>query len=143
MGLLGSTKEKADDQNLRAEFRIGDAENISFDAVINRYLLRTPPDPKRAVSEWKRVLRPGGKVLIIDSIRDDFNSLCRPIRRYLVSMPRILITERRNPCRNHYDREIEKQLPMRSRKRPEADVINTGRIMPEYPAGTVCLVLLT
>ena len=82
----------------------------------------TLPDPKRAVSEWKRVLKPGGRVVIIDGSWGDFNSLRRQIRRYLISMPLILITERRNPCRSHYDREIEKQLPMRQRKRPEVDV---------------------
>ncbi|RZN34687.1 MAG: class I SAM-dependent methyltransferase [Methanosarcinales archaeon] len=67
--MLGMAKEKAANRNLHAGFRIGDAENILFDAVINRHLLRTLPNPKRAVSEWKLVLRPGGKVLIIDGIR--------------------------------------------------------------------------
>lgn len=125
--MLGRAKEKAANQNLRAEFRIGDAENLSFedesfDAVINRHLLWTLPDPKRAVSEWKRVLKPGGEVIIIDGNWGDLNSLRRRIRRHLVSIPLILLTERRNPCRSQYDRELEKQLPMRQRKRPEADV---------------------
>jgi len=126
-GMLGRAKEKANDQNLRAEFRIGDAENLSFedesfDVVINRHLLRTLPDPEQAISEWKRVLKPGGKVIIIDGSWGDFNSLRRWVWCYLVSMPLILITGRKNPCRSQYGREIEKQLPMRQRKRPEADV---------------------
>ncbi len=126
-GMLGKAKEKADTQNLRAEFRIGDAENLSFedetfDAVINRHLLWTLPDPKQAISEWKRVLKPGGRVLILDGSWGNFNSVRRRIWRYLVSMPLILITERRNPWRRHYGKGIEKQLPMRQRKRPHADM---------------------
>jgi len=126
-GMLGRAKEKAYDQNLRAEFRLGDAENLSFenesfDVVINRHLLWTLLDPERAVFEWKRVLKPGGKLIIIDGNWGDFNSMRRRIRRYFVSMPLILLTERKNPFRGHYGREIEEKLPMRQRKRPDADV---------------------
>ena len=126
-GMLGRAKKKADDQNLRAEFRLGDAENLSFDAesfdvVINRHLLWTLLEPEKAVAEWKRVLKPGGKLIIIDGNWGDLNSLRRRIWRYFISMPLILMTERRNPIRGHYGRGIEVQLPMRQRKRPEADM---------------------
>jgi ubiquinone/menaquinone biosynthesis C-methylase UbiE len=126
-GMLGRAKEKAYDQNLRAKFQLGDAENLSFendffDVVINRHLLWTLLDPERAVFEWKRVLKPSGRVIIIDGNWGDFNSMRRRIWRYFVSMPLILLTERRCPYRGHYDRGIEGQLPMKQRKRPEADV---------------------
>ena len=126
-GMLGRAKKKAYDHNLRAEFRLGDAENLSFenasfDAVINRHLLWTLLNPERAVAEWKRVLRPGGKLIIIDGNGNNRNSMRRRIWRYFVSMPLVLLTERRNPCRGHYGRGIEGQLPMRQRRRPEADV---------------------
>lgn len=126
-GMLGRAKKKAYDQNLRAEFRLDDAENLSFenasfDAVINRHLLWTLLNPERAVAEWKRVLKPGGKLIIIDGNGNNRNSMRRKIHRYFVSMPLVLLTERRNPCRGHYGRGIEGQLPMRQRRRPEADV---------------------
>ena len=126
-GMLGRAKEKAYKQNLRAEFRLGDAENLSFenesfDAVINRHLLWTLLNPKRAVSEWKRVLKPGGKLIIIDGNGNNRNSMRKRIWRYFVSMPLVLLTERRNPIHGHYGRGIEGELPMRQRKRPEADV---------------------
>lgn len=126
-GMLKRAKEKAYKQNLRAEFRLGDAENLSFedgsfDAVINRHLLWTLLNPERAVAEWKRVLKPDGKLIIIDGNGNNRNSMRRRIWRYFVSMPLILLTERRCPYRGHYDRGIEGQLPMKQRKRPEADV---------------------
>lgn len=126
-GMLNRAREKADKEKLIADFRIGDAEelpfeNESFDVVINRHLLWTLLNPEKAVFEWNRVLKPGGKVIIIDGSWGDYNTLYRRIQRYLISMPLIFLTERRNPCHGHYGREIEQQLPMRQRTRPEADV---------------------
>lgn len=98
------------------------SEDREIKNIINRHLLWTLPNPKKAMSEWKRVLKPEGKVLIIDGSWGDYNRLRRQVWRYLVSMPLILITERRNPWHGHYGRDIEKQLPMRHRKRPQADI---------------------
>jgi ubiquinone/menaquinone biosynthesis C-methylase UbiE len=62
---------KAMNSGLAIDFRSGDAERTgfpdgSFDVVICRFLLWTLPDPQAALHEWYRVLKPGGKVLIID-----------------------------------------------------------------------------
>lgn len=37
-----------------------------FDMIISRYVVWTLPDPSRAVREWRRVLKPGGRLGIID-----------------------------------------------------------------------------
>jgi SAM-dependent methyltransferase len=39
----------------------------SFDLVVSRDLTWTLYDPARAYAEWKRVLRPGGRILIFDA----------------------------------------------------------------------------
>ena len=49
----------------------GDAEDTrepaaSYDAVVCRHLVWTLPEPRRAVADWFRVLRPGGRLLVVD-----------------------------------------------------------------------------
>lgn len=126
-GMVEKAKEKANSLNLHVEFKPGDAEDLqfddaSYDAVINRHLLWALPNPDRAISEWKRVLKPGGKIVIIDGTFGDYNRLHRQIWRYLVSMPLILITERRNPFYHRRYKQIERDLPLRHKKRPQADI---------------------
>lgn len=50
---------------------LGDAESLPdsdavYDAVVARHLVWTLPDAPAALREWHRVLRPGGRVLIVD-----------------------------------------------------------------------------
>jgi ubiquinone/menaquinone biosynthesis C-methylase UbiE len=56
------------------DLREGDAHQLpfgdgSFHTVVCTYSLCNIPDPKRAVSEMRRVLRPGGKLILVDHIR--------------------------------------------------------------------------
>src|SRR5829696_3874957 len=59
---------------LDADLREGDAQELpfpdaSFDAVVCTLSLCTIPDDRRAVAEMKRVLRPRGRLLLLDHIR--------------------------------------------------------------------------
>ncbi len=58
-------------EGLDIDFRTGDAEHLefgddSFDLVVSRNLLWTLPHPEKALLEWKRVLRPGGRLIVSD-----------------------------------------------------------------------------
>jgi ubiquinone/menaquinone biosynthesis C-methylase UbiE len=63
-------------QDLRRDIDLweGDAHslpfpNASFDAVVCTYSLCNIPDPTLAITEMKRVLRPSGKLILVDHIR--------------------------------------------------------------------------
>jgi ubiquinone/menaquinone biosynthesis C-methylase UbiE len=69
--MLERAREKAKTRGSNIRFLMGDAENTleddnSCDVITNRHLVWTLVDPKAAFVEWKRVLKPGGKLLIVD-----------------------------------------------------------------------------
>lgn len=124
--MVYQAREKAKNLNLTADFRVGDAEELpfedsSFEVIINRHVVWSLPKPEKAMAEWKRVLRPGGKLIIIDSNWSGTMPLRKKVWRFFAQLL-ILLTERRNPWVGREHREMEKYLPMRQKKRPEADI---------------------
>ena len=72
-GMLDEARRKASERRLAIAFEIADAELLpfgekSFDAVFGRHILWTLPHPDRALGEWHRVLRPGGRLVLVDSL---------------------------------------------------------------------------
>jgi ubiquinone/menaquinone biosynthesis C-methylase UbiE len=64
--------------DLAGEFRTADAENLdfadeSFDLVYSHGVLHHTPDTERAVHEVHRVLRPGGRAVVMLYHRDSYN----------------------------------------------------------------------
>ncbi|WEX73798.1 class I SAM-dependent methyltransferase [Sinorhizobium numidicum] len=69
--MLDRARKKARDRRRKISFRIGDAENTMesddrYDVIVNRHLVWTLVDPAAAFAEWLRVLKPGGRLLIVD-----------------------------------------------------------------------------
>lgn len=91
--MLERARAKARARGRAIRFLMGDAENTmelddSYDVITNRHLVWTLVDPLSAFREWHRLLRPGGRLLIVDG---DFVNpglvarLARKVSRWLTS----------------------------------------------------------
>ncbi len=71
-------RKKFELSGLRGEFRVADAENLdfaddSFDLVYSHGVLHHTPDTKQAVREIHRVLKPGGRAIVMLYHRGSYN----------------------------------------------------------------------
>jgi ubiquinone/menaquinone biosynthesis C-methylase UbiE len=71
--MLQIARERAASLGVQADLRLGDAQaldlpNAVFDTVVCTLSLCGIPDERRAVAEMKRVLRPGGRLVLLDHV---------------------------------------------------------------------------
>ncbi len=69
--MLVEARRKAAERGVAIRFEEADAEQLpfaggSFDFAISRHVLWTLPHPEAAIGEWIRVLRPGGRLVVVD-----------------------------------------------------------------------------
>jgi ubiquinone/menaquinone biosynthesis C-methylase UbiE len=69
--MIGLARRKAAERGVSIRLEEADAEHLpypsgSFDFAISRHLLWTLPHPEAAIDEWTRVLRPGGRLVVVD-----------------------------------------------------------------------------
>ncbi|WP_137157906.1 class I SAM-dependent methyltransferase [Rhizobium sp. FKL33] len=69
--MLERARSKAKSRGRKIRFLMGDAENTmepdeAYDVIVNRHLVWTLVDPLSCFREWRRVLKPGGTLLIVD-----------------------------------------------------------------------------
>jgi len=69
--MLAQARRKAAERAVLVRFEEADAEQLpfpggSFDLAISRHVLWTLPHPEAAIDEWIRVLRPGGRLVVVD-----------------------------------------------------------------------------
>jgi ubiquinone/menaquinone biosynthesis C-methylase UbiE len=85
--MLALARRRSAELGIAADLRIGDAQALelpdsSFDTVVCTLALCSIPDPRAAVHEMKRVLRPGGRVLLLEHVRSPM-IVVRTIQRAL------------------------------------------------------------
>jgi ubiquinone/menaquinone biosynthesis C-methylase UbiE len=78
--MLGIARGRAAGLGLEADLRQGDAQALdfpdaSFDTVLCALGLCAIPDDRRAVTEMARVLRPGGRLLLVDHVAASASAL--------------------------------------------------------------------
>ena len=69
--MIAEARRKAAERGVSIRFEEADAEHLPFpagrfDLVISRHVLWTLPHPEAAIDEWVRVLRPGGRLVVVD-----------------------------------------------------------------------------
>jgi ubiquinone/menaquinone biosynthesis C-methylase UbiE len=72
--MLALARNRADELGREVRLLEGDAEDLpfadgSFDTVVCTYALCSVPDDAGAISEMDRVLKPGGRLILLDHIR--------------------------------------------------------------------------
>jgi ubiquinone/menaquinone biosynthesis C-methylase UbiE len=85
--MLEIARARAAEVGRDADLRLGDAEALdlldsTFDTVVCTLALCSISDPRAAVAEMKRVLRPGGRVLLLEHVRSP-GLVVRTIQRAL------------------------------------------------------------
>lgn len=85
--MLKIARRRADELGINIDLREGDAHQLafadsSFDSVVCALSLCNIPDERRAVAEMKRVLRPGGRLLLLDHVRGS-SPVIRGLQRVL------------------------------------------------------------
>ena len=76
--MIAEARRKAAERSASVRFEEGDAEQLpfapgSFDLVMTRHVLWTLPHPEAAIDEWIRVLRTGGRLVVVDGQFDAGN----------------------------------------------------------------------
>jgi ubiquinone/menaquinone biosynthesis C-methylase UbiE len=85
--MLEIGRQRADELGRTVDLRLGDAqalefEDHSFDTVIITFGLCTIPDDRAAVTEAHRVLRPGGRLVLLEHVRSPLTPV-RAMQRLL------------------------------------------------------------
>jgi ubiquinone/menaquinone biosynthesis C-methylase UbiE len=72
--MLDLARARAAELGREVELRLGDAQALefpdgAFDTVVCTFSLCSIPDDRKAVAEARRVLRPGGKLILLEHVR--------------------------------------------------------------------------
>jgi ubiquinone/menaquinone biosynthesis C-methylase UbiE len=112
---LEKASKNAEQRNLQIQFKVAYAEaipfpNDTFDLVICRVVFWTLPHPERALHEWVRILKPTGKIAIID--RPSFRGWRRIIYDIIWAFHRFNVTHTvKLFVASEYSEKTKKEIP--------------------------------
>ena len=108
-GMLARAREKLAGANV--EFVTGPADRPPpgpFDAVVERNMLWTNPDPVGSMTAWREVTRPGGRLLVLEGIE---GGLVQGLRERAAELVRRGLGIPHDH-HDHYDAEMDAALPL-------------------------------
>jgi len=122
-GMIDQARKIAANHGLSVTFEVGDAESLpdadgQYDAVLNRNVLWTLAHPEKALADWKRVLKPGSLLVVIDGDWFDEKFSYRA-KRFLGHLL-VAVIRRRNSwaaekrLRQGLDGELGVKLPLKA-----------------------------
>jgi ubiquinone/menaquinone biosynthesis C-methylase UbiE len=117
MGMMDVARNKAKASGADVKFLEGDVENLqfddgTFDCITARYVLWTMTNPQKAIREWVRVVKPGGKIIIIEGKSVNKGALPRFSDKFADGLYRIywFVKFGKNPFLNSYKKDIRQGL---------------------------------
>jgi ubiquinone/menaquinone biosynthesis C-methylase UbiE len=127
--MLSVARNKHAGKESHVRFILGDAENTflpgkSFDAIVCRHLVWTLTDPAVALQEWRRLLKPDGRLLVFDG---DW-SRPKPSGRLAASLINLL--DRWQGPDLHYDGALSDRHADIMSALPFGDGLTAERLMP-------------
>jgi len=74
--MLNRARDKATQQNIKVQLRLMDIQNMefadnTFDSVVGTFIFCTVPDPILGLTEVRRVIKPGGKLVLLEHVISD------------------------------------------------------------------------
>ena len=75
-GMLNRARERAAKLGVDIELRLGDVQNLdfpdgTFDEIVETFVFCSVPDPLLGLDELARVLKPGGRVFMLEHVRSE------------------------------------------------------------------------
>src|SRR4029079_15711092 len=121
-GMVEQARRNAAERGLNVEIAVVDGEALpepdaAYDVLVDHQVLCTLPKPDQAVADWKRVLKPGGLLVVIDGDWFD-NPFSYRAKRFLghmlvavIQFENLWAQERR--LRQGYDGGFGEALPLK------------------------------
>ncbi|MPZ92622.1 MAG: methyltransferase domain-containing protein [Actinobacteria bacterium] len=125
--MLAVARTRATELEIPVELEEGDAQDFpfpdaTFDTVISTYAICSVPDEVRTISEMKRVLKEGGRLILVDHIR----SSVKPIfwfQRLLELSPK----RNKGEARDEVSKQLPPSPPPQARSRARGPMRGRGR----------------